>query len=166
MASVTNDHVRMKQASTALGAPEKDYESFCTLVTMKPLPDAEGYTIPAYASNWDPLPRELQMIALKSGKFHMPSADEYTNELTDEERAKVRRHFRKLMDKKRLTLLRILRQMPKTMFLLLRFVHEKEMRREKKNEILCLTSFQKSEFRSQYTESTQCSRCRSNASDD
>ncbi|CAF1686786.1 unnamed protein product, partial [Adineta ricciae] len=31
-----------------------------------------------------------------------------------------RKHFRKLMDKKRIALLRILKQMPKTMFLLLR----------------------------------------------
>ncbi|CAF1263154.1 unnamed protein product, partial [Adineta ricciae] len=119
MASITNDHVRMKQAATALGAPEKDYELFCTLVTMKPLPDTEQYEIPPYAKDWDPLPSELQMIALKSGKFHMPSEDEYKNELSEEQRLTIRKHFRKLMDKKRIALLRILKQMPKTMFLLL-----------------------------------------------
>ena len=120
MASISNDHMRMKQAATALGAPEKEYELFCTLVTMKPLPETEPYTVPSYAAGWDPLPRELQMIALKSNKFLMPTDDEYHHELTDEQRADVRRHFRKLMDKKRLALLRILKQMPKTMFLLLR----------------------------------------------
>ncbi|CAF3600740.1 unnamed protein product, partial [Adineta steineri] len=120
MASITNDHIRMKQAATALGAPEKEYELFCTLVTMKPLPDTEQYNIPLYANNWDPLPRELQMFALKSGKFHMPTEEEYENVLTNEQRLEVRKHFRKLMDKKRLALLRILKQMPKTMFLLLR----------------------------------------------
>lgn len=122
MASIINDHVRMKQTATALGAPEKDYELFCTLVTMKPLPDAEGYAIPTYATDWDPLPCELQMIALKSAKFHMPTENEYYNEMTDEQRSELRKHFRKFMDKKRLVLFRILKQMPKTMFLLLRFV--------------------------------------------
>ena len=126
MASITNDHVRMKQTATALGAPEKDYELFCTLVTMKPLPDTEQYKIPPYAKDWDPLPSELQMIALKSGKFHMPSEDEYKNELSEEQRLTIRKHFRKLMDKKRIALLRILKQMPKTMFLLLRFVYNRE----------------------------------------
>ena len=121
MASVTNDHIRMKHAATALGAPEKDYELFCTLVTMKPLPETEQYNIPSYANDWDPLPRELQMIALKSGKFQMPTVDEYENELTKDQRIEIRKHFRKLMDKKRIALLRILKQMPKTMFLLLRF---------------------------------------------
>ncbi|UJR30821.1 hypothetical protein I4U23_018338 [Adineta vaga] len=120
MASITNDHIRMKQTATALGAPEKDYELFCTLVTMKPLPDTEQFVIPSYAKDWDPLPRELQMIALKSGKYQMPSEDEYQNELSDEQRSDIRKHFRKLMDKKRTALLRILKQMPKTMFLLLR----------------------------------------------
>lgn len=123
MASITNDHIRMKQTATALGAPEKDYELFCTLVTMKPLPDAEGYLIPSYATNWDPLPCELQMIALKNSKFRMPSDEEYQNEMTDEQRVEIRRHFRKIMDKKRLILFRILKQMPKTMFLLLRSVN-------------------------------------------
>jgi hypothetical protein len=122
MASITDDHIRMKQTASALGAPEKDYELFCTLVTMKPLPHTEQYHIPAYANDWDPFPHELQMIALKSGKYHMPSEDEYKNEMTDEQRAGVRQHFRKLMDKKRLALFRILKQMPKTMFLLLRYV--------------------------------------------
>ena len=126
MASITNDHVRMKQSATALGAPEKEYELFCTLVTMKPLPDAEGYAVPSYAANWDPLPSELQMMALKSGKFHMPSEEEYRDQMTDEQRTELRRHFRKLMDKKRLVLFRILKQMPKTMFLLLRFVDDIE----------------------------------------
>lgn len=126
MASITNDHVRMKQTATALGAPEKDYELFCTLVTMKPLPDAEGYTIPSYATNWDPLPRELQMIALRNSKFHMPNEEEYRDDMTDEQRAEIRRHFRKIMDKKRLILFRILKQMPKTMFLLLRLIHSIE----------------------------------------
>lgn len=121
MASINNDHIRMKQTSMALGAPEKDYELFCTLVTMKPLPDAEQYIIPSYANEWDPLPREIQMIALKSDKFQMPSEDEYRNDLTDEQRASVQNHFRKLMDKKRAALFRILKLMPKTMFLLLRF---------------------------------------------
>ncbi len=125
MASVNNDHVRMKQTATALGAPEKDYELFCTLVTMKPLPETEEYIIPSYANDWDPLPREIQMIALKSGKYRMPNEDDYTNVMTDEQRAEVRKHFRKLMDRKRLVLFRILKQMPKTMFLLLRFVHMK-----------------------------------------
>ncbi|CAF3488819.1 unnamed protein product [Rotaria sp. Silwood1] len=120
MATINNDHVRMKQSATALGAPDKDYELFCTLVTMKPLPDTEQYIIPSYARGWDPLPRELQMYALKSGKFLMPTEDEYNNELTDEQRTKLQIHFRKLMDKKRTALFRILKQMPKTMFLLLR----------------------------------------------
>jgi hypothetical protein len=123
MASITNDHVRMKQSATALGAPEKDYELFCTLVTMKPLPDSEEYIIPSYANDWDPLPIELQMFALKSGKYIMPSEDEYRNGMTDEERAQIQRNFRKLMDKKRIALFRILKQMPKTMFLLLRYIH-------------------------------------------
>ena len=120
MASINNDHLRMKQAATALGAPEKEYELFCTLVTMKPLPDAEQFSIPSYAVGWDPLPREIQMIALKSSKSQLPTEDEYHQQLTDQQRADVRKHFRKLMDKKRLALLRILKQMPKTMFLLLR----------------------------------------------
>ncbi len=123
MATVKNDQVRMKQTATALGAPEKDYELFCTLVTMKPLPESEEYTIPSYANDWDPLPREIQMIALKSGKYQMPTEDDYKNVMTNEQRTEVRKHFRKLMDKKRLVLFRILKQMPKTMFLLLRYVH-------------------------------------------
>ena len=122
MASITNDHVRMKQTANALGAPEKDYELFCTLVTMKPLPESEGYQIPSYAIGWDPLPHELQMFALKSSKFPMPSEDEYQHEMTVEQRKELRNHFRKIMDKKRLALFRILKQMPKTMFLLLRFL--------------------------------------------
>ena len=115
-----NDHAAMKQAATALGAPEKYYDLFCTLVTMKPLPETERFSVPAYAYDWDPLPGELQMIALKSGKFTMPSADEYENGMSDEQRTQLRKHFRDLMDKKRLALFRILKQMPKTMFLLLR----------------------------------------------
>lgn len=122
MATITNDQVRMKQTATALGAPDKDYEIFCTLVTMKPLPDSEEYIIPSYAQNWDPLPIELQMMSLKSGNFHMPSDEEYKTEMTDEQRKQVRKRFRKLMDKKRLVLFRILKQMPKTMFLLLRYI--------------------------------------------
>jgi hypothetical protein len=129
MASITNDQIRMKQASTALGAPEKDYELFCTLVTMKPLPDSEEYIIPSYANNWDPLPIELKMIALKSGKYHMPTEDEFKNEMTDEQRVQIKRHFRKLMDKKRIALFRILKQMPKTMFLLLRYIHLKKQKK-------------------------------------
>jgi hypothetical protein len=121
MASLTNDQIRMKQAATALGAPEKDYELFCTLITMKPLPDTEEYSIPSYAKDWDPLPREIQMIALKSGKYQMPSEEEYKNDMTDEQRKELRKRFRKLMDRKRTALFRILKQMPKTMFLLLRF---------------------------------------------
>jgi hypothetical protein len=120
MASMTNDHQRMRQAATALGAPDKEYELFATLVTMKPLPDTEQYVIPSYADDWDSLPREIQMIALKSSKYHMPSNDEYEQEFTEQQRIELRTHFRKLMDKKRLALLRILKQMPKTMFLLLR----------------------------------------------
>ncbi|CAF1511513.1 unnamed protein product, partial [Rotaria sordida] len=120
MATINNDHIQMKQSATALGAPDKYYELFCTLVTMKPLPDTEEYIIPLYANDWDPLPRELQMYALKSGKFLMPTEDEYNNELTDEQRQELQKHFRKLMDKKRIALFRILKQMPKTMFLLLR----------------------------------------------
>ena len=120
MASITNDHHRMRQAATALGAPEKEYELFCSLVTMKPLPDCEPFQIPSYATDWDPMPRELQMVALKSGKFQMPTVDEYERELNDAERLKVQNHFRKLMDKKRQALFRILKQMPKTMLLLLR----------------------------------------------
>jgi hypothetical protein len=122
MASITNDQVRMKQAASALGAPEKDYELFCTLVTMKPLPDSEEYIIPLYANDWDPLPVELKMLALKSGKYHMPTEDEFKNEMTDEQRVQIQKHFRKLMDKKRIALFRILKQMPKTMFLLLRYI--------------------------------------------
>ena len=114
-----------------LGEAQKDYELFCTLVTMKPLPDCEQYIIPSYANDWDPLPRELQMIALKSAKYQMPNEDEYRNEMTDEQRAGVRKHFRKLMDKKRIALFRILKQMPKTMFLLLRFVHYKKKLKKK-----------------------------------
>lgn len=126
MASINNEHTRMKQTAMALGAPEKDYEVFCTLVTMKPLPDAEQYTIPSYARDWDALPREIQMIALKSGKLIMPTDDEYANEMNDEQRASLQKHFRKLMDKKRAALSRILTQMPKTMFLLLRFVNQEK----------------------------------------
>ncbi len=126
MASITNDHIRMKQTAMALGAPEKDYELFCTLVTMKPLPDSEQYHIPSYANDWDPLPIELQMTALKSGKFQMPNENEYIHEMTDEQRQQIRKRFRKLMDKKRLALFRILKQMPKTMFLLLRYIHKKK----------------------------------------
>lgn len=120
MASITNDHHRMRQAATALGAPEKEYELFCSLVTMKPLPDCEKYQIPSYAADWDPMPKELQMVALKNSKFQLPTVDEYERELNDAERLKVQNHFQKLMDKKRLALFRILKQMPKTMFLLLR----------------------------------------------
>jgi hypothetical protein len=97
---------------------------------MKPLPDTEEYTIPSYAINWDPLPIELQMIALKSGRYQMPSEDEYNNELTNEQRIELRKRFRKLMDKKRIALFRILKQMPKTMFLLLRFDYK--IQRKKK----------------------------------
>ena len=121
MATVNNDHGRMKQAAIALGAPEQDYDLFCALATMKPLPDTEKYDIPSYANDWDLLPREIQMIALKKGKFLMPTDDEYKNNMTSEQRAKVEKHFRKLMDKERTTLFRILKQMPKTTFLLLRF---------------------------------------------
>ncbi|CAF2879857.1 unnamed protein product [Rotaria sp. Silwood2] len=120
MATLNNDHVRMKQSATALGAPDKDYELFCTLFTMKPSADTQQYTIPSYANDWDPLPREIQMYAIKSGKFLMPTEDEYNNELTNEQRTQLQKHFRKLMDKKRTALFRILKQMPKTMFLLLR----------------------------------------------
>ncbi|CAF3456613.1 unnamed protein product [Rotaria socialis] len=120
MATVNNDHIEMRQTATALGAPQKDYELFCTLVTMKPLPDTEKYIIPSYASDWDPLPRELQMIALKSRKFEMPNEDEYITDMTNEQRAELKRDYRELMDKKRIALFHILKQMPKTMFLLLR----------------------------------------------
>jgi hypothetical protein len=123
MASINNDHIRMKQTAGALGAPEKEYELFCTLVTMKPLPETEQYPIPSYATDWDPLPRELQMIGLKSGKLLMPTEDEYNNEMSNEQKIELRNRFRKLMDKKRIALFRILKQMPKTMFLLLRFDH-------------------------------------------
>ncbi|CAF2097685.1 unnamed protein product [Rotaria magnacalcarata] len=120
MASVTNNHIVMRQTATALGAPQKDYELFCTLITMKPLPDTEKYIIPSYANDWDSLPPELQMIALKSRKLQMPSEDEYANNMTNEQRAELKRDYRRLMDKKRIALYHILKQMPKTMFLLLR----------------------------------------------
>lgn len=120
MATMDNDQVRMRQTATALGAPPKDYETFCTLVTMKPVRQAEIYQIPSYAKDWDPMPRELQMMALKSGKLQMPTDDEY-DRLNDEERFKLQNRFKNLMDKKRRVLFRILKQMPKTMFLLLRF---------------------------------------------
>ena len=120
MAAINDDHSRMKQTAVALGAPPKDYEIFCALVTMKPLGDADQYVIPAYAEDWDPLPRELQMMALKSGKLKMPSDDEYAHEMNDIQREKLQRHFQNLMDKKRRVLFDILKQMPKTMFLLLR----------------------------------------------
>jgi len=120
MACINNDHVRMKQTATALGAPEKDYELFCTLITMKPLPDCEQFQVPTYAKDWDPLPIELQMFALKHSRIEMPNDDVYASELSDKQRLEVQTHYRKLMDRKRQALFRILKQMPKTMFLLLR----------------------------------------------
>ena len=120
MACINNDHVRMKQRATALGAPEKDYELFCTLITMKPLPDCEQFQVTKYAKDWDPLPIELQMFALKHSRIEMPNDDVYASELSDKQRLEVQTHYRKLMDRKRQALFRILKQMPKTMFLLLR----------------------------------------------
>lgn len=130
MATINNDHTRMKQTATALGAPVKDYELFCTLVTMKPLPEAEPYIIPSYAKDWDPLPVELQMVSLKSKKFQMPTEDEYLNTMTNEERKELQNYFRKLMDKRREALFRVLKQMPKTMFLLLRYKHKGEKKNQ------------------------------------
>jgi len=120
MASLVNDQEKMKHCAVAVGAPEKEYELFCTFITMKLLPGTEKYSVPKYAQDWDYLSPEIQTLALKQGDFLMPNDNEYNNEMNDEQRNEVKQKFRKLMDKKRIALFRILKQMPKTMFLLLR----------------------------------------------
>ncbi|UJR36819.1 hypothetical protein I4U23_029533 [Adineta vaga] len=121
-AIILKDEAKMKQYSIALGVKDKDYLTFATVLSMRPI-HRPIHDLAILPEIWDQMSSDDQKAAHEQGKIRLPTEREFLN-LSPQQKMAIRKDFSVIFNDIQDSVLRILYNMPRPLLMILRNLNQ------------------------------------------
>ncbi|CAF4415383.1 unnamed protein product, partial [Rotaria sp. Silwood2] len=119
---ILKDEVKMKQYSLVLGVQEKDYLTFATVLSMRPI-HRPIHDLAILPEIWDRMSPDEQIAARAQGKIRLPSEKEFLN-MSPQQKMAIRKDFIVIFNDIQDSVLRTLHDMPRPLLMILRNLNQ------------------------------------------
>ncbi|CAF1240344.1 unnamed protein product [Adineta steineri] len=116
-AIILKDEIKMKQYSTALGVQAKDYLTFATVLSMRPI-HRPIHDLAILPEEWDRMSPDEQKDAREQGKIRLPTERELFA-LSPQQKMAIRRDFSVIFNDIQDSVLRTIYDMPRPLLMIL-----------------------------------------------
>ncbi|CAF0809195.1 unnamed protein product [Adineta ricciae] len=117
-AIILKDELKMKQYATELGVQDKDYLTFATVLSMRPI-HRPIHDLAILPEVWDKMSADEQKTAREQGKIRLPTEREFLT-LSAQQKMAIRKDFSVIFNDIQDSVLRTLQDMPRSLLMILR----------------------------------------------
>ncbi|CAF3465003.1 unnamed protein product [Rotaria sp. Silwood1] len=119
---ILKDEIKMKEYSLALGVQEKDYLTFATVLSMRPI-HRPIHDLAILPEVWDRMSPDEQIEAHTQGKIRLPSEKEFLN-MSPHQKMAIRKDFTAIFNDIQDSIVRTLHDMPRPLLMILRNLNQ------------------------------------------
>ncbi|CAF1292494.1 unnamed protein product [Rotaria sp. Silwood1] len=130
---ILKDEIKMKEYSLALGVQEKDYLTFATVLSMRPI-HRPIHDLAILPEVWDRMSPDEQIEAHTQGKIRLPSEKEFLN-MSPHQKMAIRKDFTAIFNDIQDSIVRTLHDMPRPLLMILSVSFRQKITKEEMDRI-------------------------------